>query len=69
MTNRLLHTSSSSMPWKCIDCKTKFLGPLDRAPLRGCPSCGGRNVFDCNVTPLEVPYEIKHLTLISIAAH
>ena len=37
------------MPWKCVDCHAKFRGPRDRAPKNGCPVCGSRNVFDCNV--------------------
>jgi DNA-directed RNA polymerase subunit RPC12/RpoP len=38
-----------TMPWHCIDCKETFEGPQDRTPENGCPKCGSRNLFDCNV--------------------
>lgn len=38
------------MPWKCVDCGAKFMGPTDRAPEGGCAICGSRRIFDCNVS-------------------
>jgi DNA-directed RNA polymerase subunit RPC12/RpoP len=39
----------STMPWHCIDCKENFEGPRDRFPEGGCPNCGSKKIFDCNV--------------------
>jgi len=38
-----------TMPWKCLDCHTKWAGPADRRPTNGCPACGSRRIFDINV--------------------
>lgn len=37
-----------TMPWYCLDCRTKFEGPTDRPPNDGCPACQSRNVIDLN---------------------
>lgn len=42
---------TSTMPWKCIDCRASFQGPADRSPANGCPRCQSRHVIDINVTP------------------
>ncbi len=39
------------MRWMCLDCKARFLGPMDRAPQGGCPKCASSQVLDLNVDP------------------
>lgn len=48
------------MQWHCIECHTSFQGPTDRSPENGCPNCGSRCIFDCNVEFVGqvVPYPV-----------
>jgi predicted nucleic acid-binding Zn-ribbon protein len=40
------------MPWKCADCGHKWQDRKDGRGVfkRGCPACGSKRVFDCNVS-------------------
>jgi|GEM_PF-3832888 len=49
MTTPLIPEVMDRMPWKCLDCGAKFLGPTNRPPVKGCVVCGSRQLFDCNV--------------------
>lgn len=47
------------MKWKCVACSAAFEGPTDHAPESGCPKCGSKHIFDCNVTPVAMPVFLK----------
>lgn len=42
-------TDGLQMPWKCLDCDAKFMGPASHTPEGGCVACGSQKIFDCNV--------------------
>lgn len=42
----------ATMKWHCLTCRRNFQGPTDRPPADGCPHCGSKEIFDCNVEPL-----------------
>ena len=49
---------STTMKWKCCDCKRTFDGPNNRAPSEGCYWCSSRNVLDVNVEPYLKPIRL-----------
>lgn len=51
MTTPLIPEVMDRMPWKCLDCGAKFMGPMNRTPANGCAECGSKRIFDCNVEP------------------
>lgn len=55
---------AATMKWHCIACKGNFQGPTNAAPKAGCPHCGSRQVFDCNVRPItrhDMPFFLQGL--------
>ena len=42
------------MPWKCRDCGHKWMDRQDcKGAHRGCPECGSRRLFDCNLSAIR----------------